>query len=246
MFLGEGIMISVIACTNRESYIKNIIDNFQKQTLSEKELILILNTKQMNVDRISMLLTESGVTFQLLEFSEEVTLGECLNKGGAVAFYNIVAKMDDDDYYGSEYLREGYEAFLQTNADVIGKSSFYIYFKRNHELRLYNPNHANCFVLNDGQTPYKSEHFLSGASLMFKKEILNTIPFPDYNIGEDSGFQRLCYQNGIKMFSTSSLNYAYIRYAEPYHHHSDAREMILKKRSLLISKTATPENIIGF
>ncbi|MEH7480108.1 glycosyltransferase [Neobacillus drentensis] len=223
-------MISVVACTNRHGFVPNIIENFRRQSLIEKELIIIVNSSTLKVDIAG---------YKILQFPEEVSLGECLNKGMSLANFDYVTKMDDDDYYGPEYLKEVYEALVQKNADVVGKRSFYIYFNKNEELRLYNPNRENQWIVNNG--PYKSSYFLSGATLAFKKKILDKISFPDVNVGEDSGFQRLCFENELKMYSLSKEHYAYIRYNDPRHHHSDAREQFLRRRSNLIVNTTSIE-----
>jgi glycosyltransferase involved in cell wall biosynthesis len=226
-------MISVIACTNRQAYVPKIIENFQRQTLLEKELIIIINSTVMAVDIVG---------YQVLRIPEKVSLGSCLNKGISLAKYDYVTKMDDDDYYGPDYLKEVYETLVQKDADVVGKSSFYIYFKKKHELRLYNPIRENQWIVKNG--PYKSSYFLSGATLAFKKKIIKKIRFPDVNVGEDSGFQRQCYDNGLKMYSLSKEHYAYLRYSHPRHHHSDAEETILRRRSRFIVQTASFENFL--
>ncbi|MEH7502249.1 glycosyltransferase [Neobacillus drentensis] len=227
-------MISVVVCTNRQGFVPKIIENFQRQTLIEKELIIIVNSTVMEVD---------GVGYPILQFPEEVSLGACLNKGVCLAKYDFVTKMDDDDYYGPDYLKEVYEALVQTKADVVGKSSFYIYFKKNNDLCLYNPNRESRWIVNNG--PYKSPYFLSGATLAFKKIIFDQVSFPEVNVGEDSGFQRLCYEGGLKMFSISKDHYAYLRYNDPQHHHSDARESLLKRRSRFIVNTALIEKYVN-
>ncbi|MEH7087214.1 hypothetical protein V7139_31620, partial [Neobacillus drentensis] len=147
------------------------------------------------------------------------------------------------DYYGPDYLNEVYEALVLTDADVVGKSSFYIYFKSKEELRLYNSNYENQWIVNNG--PFKSSDFLSGATLAFKKKILNRVSFPDVNVGEDSGFQRLCYENGLKMYSLSKEHYVYLRYNAPAHHHSDASDALLRRRSRFIANTSTLEKYVN-
>jgi cellulose synthase/poly-beta-1,6-N-acetylglucosamine synthase-like glycosyltransferase len=226
-------MISVIACTNRQAYVPKIIENFQRQTLLEKELIIIINSTVMAVDIVG---------YQVLRIPEKVSLGSCLNKGISLAKYDYVTKMDDDDYYGPDYLKEVYDALLRTNADVVGKSSFYIYFQKNEELRLYNPNRENQWIVNHG--PYKGAYFLSGATLAFKKKVLDQVSFPDVNVGEDSDFQRRCFEAGLKMYSLSKDNYAYFRYNDPLHHHSDAGESLLRRRSRFIVNTASIEKYL--
>ncbi|QIZ10663.1 glycosyltransferase family 2 protein [Priestia megaterium] len=234
-------MISIIACTNREKFVSNIIANFQKQTLREKELILVLNSSKMNFKQIERELEETKLNSQLIQFPDEMSLGECLNKGAERANFEYLGKMDDDDYYGNSYLTEAFEALTQTKAEVVGKSSFYIYFKKKQELRLYNPHHENSWIINNGQNLYKTAHFLSGATLIFKKDLLKKIAFPHVNQGEDSGFQRRCFEKHVKMYSLSKDHYVYVRSGLPHHHTSDATERMLRSRSRLVIRTPSIE-----
>lgn len=237
-------MVSVIACTNREEFINNIIHNFQKQKLKDKELVLILNTNKIDFDITNRMLKGMDINYQIFQFSDETSLGECLNKGGEAASYDLVAKMDDDDFYGPGYLQEAYSILSQTDADLVGKSSFYIYFNKTRELRLYNPNHENCWIVNKGDRQYKTEYFLSGATLVFKKKLFNHVSFPAINIGEDSAFQQLCFKNKLKIYSLSKDHYAYIRSEKLSHHTSTIREEILRRRSNFVSNNTTLVDIL--
>ncbi|MFP5110353.1 glycosyltransferase [Neobacillus sp. C211] len=181
-------MISIIACTNREKFVSNIIANFQKQTFKEKELILVLNSSKMNFKQIERELDEAKLNSQLFQFPDEMSLGECLNKGAEQANFEYIGKMDDDDYYGSSYLKEAFEALMQTKAELVGKSSFYIYFKKKQELRLYNPHHENSWIINNGQNLYKTSHFLSGATLIFKKRTFGKSNIPTRESREGQWF----------------------------------------------------------
>jgi glycosyltransferase involved in cell wall biosynthesis len=239
------VLISIIACTNREKFVSNILANFQKQTLHGKELILVLNSAKMNFKQIKRELDEAKLNSQLLQFPDEMSLGECINKGAERANFEYLGKMDDDDYYGNSYLKEAFEALTQTKAELVGKSSFYIYFKKKQELRLYNPDHENSWIINNGQNHYKTSHFLSGATLIFKKDLLEKVTFPHVNQGEDSGFQRRCFENHVKMYSLSKDHYVYVRSGLPHHHTSDATDRMLRGRSKLVTRTASIETFLN-
>jgi glycosyltransferase involved in cell wall biosynthesis len=221
-------VISVVAVTNRVEFIPRIIENFERQTLKEKELILIV---------------QGAVAEHALCVPPEVSLGECLNHGLERACYPFVAKMDDDDYYGPDYLAEAYTALMETGADLVGKSSFYIYFEGSREVCLYNPGFERRWITSGagGPNQYRTTYFMSGATLVFRKDI--GISFPHLNKGEDSSFQRLCYENGAKMYSLSIEHYAYIRYDGSGHHHSDVSDNQLRRRSKLIGRA---ESVEGF
>lgn len=233
---GKG-LISVIACTNRQEWIPHLIANFQKQTLAEKELVLILHSLLIKWNQIQQHLDDLKINCRVLQFPEKMSLGECLNKGVAQAKYEWAAKMDDDDYYGTGYLAEAMEALVQTKADVVGKSTFYIYFKGRQEIRLYNPGWEHRWIINSGGDTYQASFFLSGAAMVFKKAMFEKISFPHVNKGEDSGFQQLCFEHKIKMLSLSRDHYIYVRYGEAHHHSSDATDRVLRERSRFIGHT---------
>jgi glycosyltransferase involved in cell wall biosynthesis len=234
-------MISVIACTNRSSFLPNIIENFNRQTFTDRELIFILNTTTIESEFAANELSLHQIKHKILQFPEEVTLGECLNHGIQHATYPVIAKFDDDDYYGPNYLSEAATVLQETDASVIGKSTFYIYFDHTKELRLYHPDHENLWISNIGNNHFQ---YLHGASLIIKKDIVKKIPFPHVNIGEDTIFQKQCFQMKIPMFSTSKLHFAYKRFLTPNHHTSDIKEQLLIRKSILIKKTTTPYGIV--
>ncbi|WP_409295019.1 glycosyltransferase family 2 protein [Peribacillus sp. SCS-26] len=224
-------MISVVACTYRENFVDNIIFNFRKQTMKEKELILVLNSSSFTLDQDIL----TGIKAKILQFPDETSLGECLNKGVEAASYDVIAKMDDDDYYGPGYLQESYDALKQTGADMVGKSSFYIFLKKLYELRLYNPAYANCWITEHDHG--QKIHFLCGASLVFNKEIFKRVSFPSVNLGEDTFFQKLCAEHHMKVYSLSNESYVYIRYDTSQHHTSNVRDSILRRRSKFVANT---------
>lgn len=230
-------MISVVVSTYRLRFIDNIIENFSKQTLAEKELILILNTEDIDVLPIKKKLADCGVRGDIHLLSANISLGECLNQGVKRARYPTIAKFDDDDYYGKYYLEEAQHVLTETGAEFIGKQSFFIYFKNTNELRLYNPNHEHIWIPDHGWSAYKRTYFFSGATLVIKKSIAETYPFPNTNLGEDIRFQKNCFLNGIRMYATSKMNYAYLRYPSPHHHTSKSRDFLLKKKSDWVTRT---------
>ncbi|KGM46290.1 glycosyl transferase family 2, partial [Neobacillus niacini] len=98
-------MISIITCTVREHLISNIIDNYTTQLFQDKELIIILNHDGLDINLVkSSIGSVKGVT--IYQLPQNYTLGECLNYGIEKAKYDVIAKFDDDDYYGPEYLTE--------------------------------------------------------------------------------------------------------------------------------------------
>ncbi|RDU36715.1 hypothetical protein DRW41_11710 [Neobacillus piezotolerans] len=210
-------MVSVITCTKRPDFLQATLLNFENQTIEEKELVLILH----GFSKHQVVGLPDNPLIQVLELPSEESLGSCLNKGIRQAKYNIIARFDDDDYYGAHYLEEALDELERRGADVVGKQSIFIYFKSDGLLGLLFKGKENTFIKNTSDT-------LAGSTLVFKKSVAETVQFPPISVGEDAVFLEECKKRGLCMYASSQFNYVYIRYSNS-HHTSDSDNRRIKK-----------------
>lgn len=213
-------MVSVITCTKRPDFLQVILRNFYNQNVEEKELVLILHgfSKKLVVG----LYDDPHV--HVLELPAEESLGSCLNKGIQHANYKIIARFDDDDYYGNNYLAEALDELASREADVVGKQSIFIYFKEDRLLGLLFKGKENTYIKNAGDT-------LVGSTLVFNKAVAEKVKFPPISLGEDIKFLEECKNLGLCIYASSPFNYVYIRYSSS-HHTSDSYNRRIKKHCL--------------
>jgi glycosyltransferase involved in cell wall biosynthesis len=219
-------MISVICCTMREQYMDNVFQNYSNQISAEKELIIILNKDDLNIDRWKSR-AKSYKKVTVHQLPEACTLGECLNTAIQKAKYSYVAKFDDDDYYAPDYLQHALQTLQKTKADVVGKRSVYMYFENEKLLVVNNPNRENMFV----------RQGLKGATLFFHKKIGESIQFPKLNLGEDTVFLRRCVKSGLKLFSADKRHYVCLRSSRSDHHTWNVSNTALKRKSSIVCST---------
>jgi hypothetical protein len=191
--------VSIITCTKRPKYIENLLNNYNTQIWSKKELIIILNNDSMSLKRYRNMCKQYK-NISVYRLPQSATLGKCLNFATRKAKYGYVAKFDDDDYYAPRYIQEIMKAFARTNADVVGKFSIFTYLQHRKLLLLCYPNKENRFVQRVG-----------GGTITFKKRLFRYVKFPNITLGEDVQFQRLCRAKGFKIYSTSRYNFVGIR-----------------------------------
>ncbi|MBS4194931.1 glycosyltransferase [Lederbergia citri] len=219
-------MVSLIACTIRDNMMNNIFENFERQKWEKKELIIILNKDDMEIEKWQKR-SKCYENVSIYQLSEEKTLGDCLNFGIEMAQYDIVAKFDDDDYYSPYYLTEAMEIFTTTNAQLVGKGISFMYFEKDNLLTLR--------ILGSENKAGKSG--LKGGTLIFRKEIYPKIKFPSIKgSGEDSKFVVMCKRNNVKIHTTSRYNYVYIRRANNNFHTYKRSNKTLKQKSQIIGK----------
>ncbi|EKN71689.1 family 2 glycosyl transferase [Neobacillus bataviensis LMG 21833] len=191
-------MVSIITCTIREESIDNVFKNYQQQTWPEKELIVILNKDSMDIDKW-IKKAKNYPNVRVFQLHEKATLGDCLNFGVMNAGYEIIAKFDDDDYYGPEYITSSMESFKNKQVSIVGKSSYYIYFKNKKAL------------VHVKGTENSVTDTVAGATLLFRKEIFYYVRFEKVNRAEDYWFIDQSKKEGFQVYSTDPRHFAVIR-----------------------------------
>lgn len=221
-FLNLG--VSIITCTNRLENINNVFENYARQLYENKELIIILNNNKMKLSKWHEKAKEYD-NVHVFQLDQKITLGECLNFGVDKSKYDTIAKFDDDDYYSSHYLYDSIGAFKHTKADIIGKSTTYVYFEKDKLLAIRNPKRENRYV-------YRVE----GPTLIIKKKVFEKVKFRDKNLGEDVQFCKDCFKEGFKIYSHNKLNYVYIRHKSTFKHTWTISDDYYKKLCKIIGK----------
>ncbi|MEH6906150.1 glycosyltransferase [Neobacillus drentensis] len=191
-------MVSIITCTIREENINNVFKNYKRQSWKDKELIIILNKDSMDIDRW-IKKAKKYRNVQIYQLHERAALGDCLNFGIMKSNYDIIAKFDDDDYYGPDYIKSSMDAFNNKDISIIGKSSVYIYFK-NKKALIHVSGNENAVT-----------DTVAGATLMFRKEVFQQVQFEKVNRAEDYFFIEECKEKGFTVYSTDRYHFAVIR-----------------------------------
>jgi glycosyltransferase involved in cell wall biosynthesis len=210
-------MVSIITCTKRPGFLDALYSNFNRQDYELKELILVLH----GLDGLDTGLISQDPRCTILYLPKEMPLGTCLNEAIKYASFKVIAKFDDDDYYSPNYLAEAVKVMEKHRAEVVGKQSYLVYFKKEELLAVYKPGKGETAIKETTDT-------LGGATLVFKKRITDSVSFPPIFVGEDSAFLDECLKQNMRVYASSPYNYIYIRYWQG-HHTSDADNNRLKR-----------------
>lgn len=189
--------ISIIVCTMRKDSLENVFENFDRQLYENKEMIIVLNNNKMSIQQWEKK-AKSYENISIFQLDENITLGSCLNFAVSKTKYDILAKFDDDDYYGPKYLSDSIK-FLK-NADIIGKAASFVYFKKSKTLAIRSPLKENKYV----------KH-MDGPTLIIKKHVFDKILFSDIPRGVDTQFSKDAISIGFKIYSTNRFHHVYIR-----------------------------------
>ncbi|MBE5962326.1 MAG: glycosyltransferase family 2 protein [Lachnospiraceae bacterium] len=198
--------VSILIVTNKLNYIDNIFANIERSAYPKKEFLIILNNNDIPLSAFQERIP-SGANIRIFKLDETVTLGDCLNFGVRQAQYDYVGKMDDDDYYGANYLLDQMNLFYDPQIDVVSISNQYIEFEGNNSL------YVVCAPGN-----YQRIYHASGATIIAKKSVFDSISFQSINCDEDRRFFMDCVKHDFMIYCGSNLNYIYKRHAHNKDH----------------------------
>ena len=191
--------VSVLMPTMRPENVARCLDNFKKQTYPDKELVLILNNAEFDLDSIRKD-ADLIPNVQVLHVEGRTTLGDCLNRGVEAASGNYVAKMDDDDHYGERYLSDAVLAASFSDAEVVGKGSFFMYFEESDTTALAEVTREHTFT-----------SFVTGGTLLMRTEVARGNPFDSVSLREDTNFLHAAAQAGCRIYSADRFNFVRVR-----------------------------------
>ena len=191
--------VSVLMPTMRPENVAHCLENFRKQTYSQRELVLILNNAEFDLDAVRRE-AESIPNVQVLHLDGRTTLGDCLNRGVEAASGEYIAKMDDDDLYGERYLSDAILAALFSDAEVVGKGAFFTYFEESDTLALAEVTRDHTF-----------SYFVTGGTLLIRTDVAKKNPFDTISLREDTNFLHAAAQAGCRIYSADRYNFVRVR-----------------------------------
>lgn len=192
--------VSVVVSTNRPAQLTNVLETFASQHHHDRELIIIQHGFESS-NRIEYRASELGIeNLVLLQASSSDTLGACLNQGVASASGSVIAKMDDDDIYGQNYLSDQLAALRYSNADLVGKQAHYLYLRNREIVMCRFPEREHRFT-----------ELVMGPTLIGSKDLFQRYPFADRTLGEDTDLQRRLAAEGARIYSADRFNFVQVR-----------------------------------
>ncbi|OUV05223.1 MAG: hypothetical protein CBC39_01460, partial [Cellvibrionales bacterium TMED79] len=203
-------LVSIITCTRRPEMIDRIVTNMARQNHSNIELILVLQgfSQSQSEELIGKLKSvDSNIkrVTAMINDSEE-TLGERFNKAAEKASGEYIAKMDDDDFYFANYLKDMLIPFTFGDYAMVGKKELYMYLSGSQKLIKRFPG-----------MKHQTADFVAGPTFVIKKEVFDKIKFESRNTGEDSSFVRNLKSAGYKVYASDPFNFIQFR-ADPKSH----------------------------
>ncbi|WP_067174340.1 hypothetical protein [Microtetraspora niveoalba] len=129
-----------------------------------------------------------------------LTRGAALDRALRLAEGDYVAVFDPRDVYGQHYLSDLFRHFGSTDAEIVGKASFYAHLPEVGATLLRQPGAEHRFLPE-----------LGGGTLLGRRQVLSDLGFADVSDDWDEVIMRQCRADGVRVYSADRYSYICVR-----------------------------------
>lgn len=218
--------VSAIVPTVRPHQMDNILDFMSRQRHEQIELVLITHGFEPDRRELEAKARDLGIERLVVRPAESsLTLGTLMNLGVECAGGRYVAKMDDDNYYGANYLTDLVRSFLWTDAAVVGKWAHYVHLQG-----------PNVTLLRFAESEHRYVKLVQGGTIVTERQTAAQLQFENLPRRVDTTFLEKVARDGGKVYSGDRFNYISRRSASPDGHTwpIQDRELLGKKMSQVV------------
>ena len=193
--------VTAMVSTNRPAMVKHALGQVARQRGVDVQLALLTHGFEVDEAALRAQAADLGLSnLVVLSGPTEWLLGDCLNALVHAADGDFVAKIDDDDIYGPDYLLDQTNALRYSGADLVGKQASYLYLGSQDAVILRNP-----------EREHRWTHFVAGPTLLGPRDTFLAAPFESVGRGEDTAFLRAVTDRGGRIYSSDRFNFLQVR-----------------------------------
>lgn len=186
----KNVGISVLIATKRKEFIEKFIEQINKQLCVDAQIILITHGFSLEKTEYKKLNSLTDFSISFVECSDDMSFGNCLNKGMEMIEHDYVIKMDDDDYYYPNFIIDIYHGLEYSQDVLVGKNAFFFYLEQ-----------FNLVGQRRMTKQYKHVTEVKGNTLMCRTETMKKYGYGDLSRHVDSDFIQRLKDDGGKVYS---------------------------------------------
>lgn len=198
--------VSVLLCTRRPEMVGFGLRQIARQRGVETETVLALHGFDQEIPEVAAEIRAfraSGRELVVHEPESSVVFGTVLNRSAGLASGHLIAKMDDDDWYGPEHLADLVSARIYSGADLAGSHPEFFYLEA-----------LDTTVRLAGESELPSKH-VTGCTLFLDRGVLEEIGgFRPLSRGVDSQCLAGVQLAGGRIYRTHGCNFVVRRKGE--------------------------------
>lgn len=190
--------VTTLLSTNRPDRVVPTLRMLARQIGVQLNVVVATHGFSAKEYMSSQIARDLSVTW--LSPSKDLTLGQIYNQILDYADTDFVAKIDDDDWYGDEYLISSIAAITTSGADITGKNAIFVYSQAHDQVFIRMPHKHHRFVFS-----------VAGGTIVARTDIAQRTGFRPLTLGEDQDFLTRAFDSGARIYSSSPFGYVYRR-----------------------------------
>lgn len=199
--------VTALVSTNRPHQLDHVLSVLGAQEDVDLQVALLTHGFEVDDADLRARAKAAGVGMvELLTAPSDVPLGACLNLLLEAADGDVVAKIDDDDLYGPQYLSDQLYALAYSGADVVGKQAHYMYLEG-----------VDATILRFADREHRYTDRVMGPTIVAARETAAGVRFRPLPRGEDTAFLEDLTQAGGTVYSADRFNFVQVRSAAGGH-----------------------------
>lgn len=126
---GSNDTVSVLLTTKRPAQVGFALAQMERQTWPDLEVVLGLHGFGATEPGVQEAIAQFSRPIQVLELPGDLLFGAALNRVSHAASGTVVTKVDDDDWYGENHLRDLMQARYYSGATMVGCQVEFVYLE---------------------------------------------------------------------------------------------------------------------
>ncbi|MEU8247512.1 glycosyltransferase family A protein [Nonomuraea sp. NPDC048916] len=189
-------LTSVLLATRRADMVAFALGQIARQRGVQLEVVLALHGVPQDHPDVASAIAAFDRPLTVYEASHEEIFGEVLNNAAARASGSFLLKMDDDDWYGPDFLSDLLLAHSYSGAQVVGTVPEFVYLS------------SIDVTVHRGQVTEQITSFVAGGTILVERSAFQAVggfrPLPR---SVDTQFQEAMQAAGGQIYRTHGLGY---------------------------------------
>jgi hypothetical protein len=191
--------VAVVCVSMRPHLLDSVVANIARQDHVRIQPVFVASAPSFDMDAVEAAFDRFDGAV-VMRPPDRTSLGSALNRAMEVTDAPFVAKFDDDDLYGSNYLADSLRAHDYAGAGVVGKHTYYARVAATGGTHLRFPGNE-----------FRYSGTLAGGTLVLDRNRIGEQQFADISLGEDRAFLATCHRRGFSTFSADRFNFVQMR-----------------------------------
>lgn len=199
--------VSAICVSKRPEFLNNIVNNLRSQSHRDIRVIYVAHGPGHDLEKINRAFSGVGGVRIIPVVDPQKNLGELLNLALDLVDTDLVAKIDDDDYYGPHYILRSVAALKYSgfsDVAVVGKGRAYCYVEGAENF---------CIRFKANVENVIRDHVF-GSTLFWSRKASGDLRFQNLPRGVDVAFLRDIKSRGKQIFSADRFDHVAMRRAD--------------------------------